>query len=448
MDKGIKDQLQASPTFPPEKIPAQPAKGPRKWPRSAADWVAGKLSRVTTSGELLHEVDGLRFVAITAVVFHHLVSIYLPASGRVPRIETRNDWMAATDISPVVAAAYCGYFGVHLFFVISGFILALPFVRRASQGAPPPSWKSYYQRRLIRIEPPYLICLLGYLIVKVARHESFSELLPHFLASSTYLHGILYQRESILNGVAWSLEVEVQFYLLVPLLMKGLRIRDPRWRRGGLLVAIACCALFSQLVVYPYTPRVVHLTLLNYGQYFLAGILLADLSLTKMAGRRGTLLVGDLLVPLSGAAIVAILLHPGEQVFLLPFLIMLLYAGFHLGRIANRIICWRWLVIIGGMCYTIYLYHTMIISQIFVRTIAKGNPSEALFGLFAGIPTTGSFAWELACQALIVIPILLLLSALLYVITEKPFMRWSGSRGKRDKGENGGQCLPPQIAQD
>ena len=90
----------------------------------------------------------------------------------------------------------------------------------------------------------------------------------------------------------------------------------------------------------------------------------------------------------------------------------------------------------------------MIISQIFVRTIAKGNPSEALFGLFAGIPTTGSFEWELACQALIVIPILLLLSALLYVTTEKPFMRWSGSRGKRDQGENGGQCLPPQIAQD
>ena len=430
MDKGITDQLQALPIPPRDTVRRRVAARSRR----AADWVAGKLSRVTTSGELLPEVDGLRFVAIAAVVFHHLVSTYLPASGRVPRIETRNDWMGAADISPVVQAAYCGYFGVHLFFVLSGFILALPFLRRASAGAPPPSWQSYYRRRLIRIEPPYLICLLVYLVIKVARHGSLAELLPHFLASATYLHGILFQRESVINGVAWSLEVEVQFYLLVPLLMKGLRVRNPRWRRGGLLVAILLCSLFSQLVVYPYTPRVVHLSLLNYAHYFLAGILLADLSLTKMAEQRGTLLLGDLLVPLSGAAIVAILLHPGEQVFLLPFLIMLLYSGFHLGRIANRLIRWRWFVIIGGMCYTIYLYHNMFISLVFIRSVPKGGGAEAFFGLLPSPPTGGSLAWEVVWQGLLVIPTLLLLSALLYLAIEKPFMRWSGINWKRGKG--------------
>lgn len=430
MDKGITDQLQALPIPPRDTVRRRVAARSRR----AADWVAGKLSRVTTSGELLPEVDGLRFVAIAAVVFHHLVSTYLPASGRVPRIETRNDWMGAADISPIVQAAYCGYFGVHLFFVLSGFILALPFLRRASAGAPPPSWQSYYRRRLIRIEPPYLICLLVYLVIKVARHGSLAELLPHFLASATYLHGILFQRESVINGVAWSLEVEVQFYLLVPLLMKGLSLRDPRWRRGGLLVAILLCSLFSQLVVYPYTPRVVHLSLLNYAHYFLAGILLADLSLTKMAERRGTLLLGDLLVPLSGAAIVAILLHPGEQVFLLPFLIMLLYAGFHLGRIANRLIRWRWFVIIGGMCYTIYLYHNMFISLVFVQSVTKGAGAQAFFGLLPSSPTGGSLVWEVVWQALLVIPTLLLLSALLYLAIEKPFMRWSGISWKRGKG--------------
>ena len=430
MDKGITDQLQALPIPPRDTVRRRVAARSRR----AADWVAGKLSRVTTSGELLPEVDGLRFVAIAAVVFHHLVSTYLPASGRVPRIETRNDWMGAADISPIVQAAYCGYFGVHLFFVLSGFILALPFLRRASAGAPPPSWQSYYRRRLIRIEPPYLICLLVYLVIKVARHGSLAELLPHFLASATYLHGILFQRESVINGVAWSLEVEVQFYLLVPLLMKGLRVSDPRWRRGGLLVAILLCSLFSQLVVYPYTPRVVHLSLLNYAHYFLAGILLADLSLTKMAERRGTLLLGDLLVPLSGAAIVAILLHPGEKVFLLPFLIMLLYAGFHLGRIANRLVRWRWFVIIGGMCYTIYLYHNMFISLVFVQSVTKGAGAQAFFGLLPSSPTGGSLAWEVVWQALLVIPTLLLLSALLYLAIEKPFMRWSGISWKRGKG--------------
>jgi len=427
MDKGISEQLQVEVAL-PDHGPAR-----RVWHEAkgrierGADWVAAKLTRVTASGELLPEVDGLRFVAIAAVVFHHLVSIYLPVSGRVARIETREDWMGAATLSPWVEAAYCGYFGVHLFFVLSGFILALPFVRRASVGAPAPSWRAYFRRRLIRIEPPYLICLLVYLAAKTSRLDSVTELIPHFLASAVYLHGPLFAQESLINGVAWSLEVEIQFYLLVPLLMAGLRMRNPWWRRGGLLLAIAFFGLFSQEVIYPSAPRAVQLSLLNYAHYFLAGILLAELSLTRAASRRGTLLTGDLLVLLSGAAILAIVPDPGDLLFLLPFLVMLLYAGVHLSRLTNRIIRWRWLVIIGGMCYTIYLYHTMIISLVFVRTARRGGGS----GLLPSLQTAGSFEWELLWQALLVIPILLLLSALLYLAIEKPFMRWSGSRGKR-----------------
>ena len=41
-------------------------------------------------------------------------------------------------------------------------------------------------------------------------------LLPHLGASIFYFHSIIYNTFSMINGVAWSLEVEIQFYLLMP----------------------------------------------------------------------------------------------------------------------------------------------------------------------------------------------------------------------------------------
>ena len=106
------------------------------------------------------EVDGLRFIAISVVLFHHLLAMFLSGSGRSPEVHTYSEWFAAADQSWLVIPAYCGHFGVNLFFVISGFILALPFAKRAFNGKAAPDLKSYYLRRVTRIEPPYLLNLI------------------------------------------------------------------------------------------------------------------------------------------------------------------------------------------------------------------------------------------------------------------------------------------------
>jgi peptidoglycan/LPS O-acetylase OafA/YrhL len=74
-------------------------------------------------------------------------------------------------------------------------------------------------RRLTRLEPPYIIALVIFFIanVWVLHAYSFKSLLPHFFASMAYLHNIIYQSFSWILPVAWSLEVEVQFYVLAPL---------------------------------------------------------------------------------------------------------------------------------------------------------------------------------------------------------------------------------------
>ncbi len=373
--------------------------------------LADKLSRVTTSGGLIPEVEGLRFIAISLVIFHHLVSIYLPASGRNGEVRTPAEWFAAGEQSWLVIAAYCGHFGVHLFFIISGFILALPFARRRFNQLPRPDLKSYFLRRVTRLEPPYILCLIiGFLLIWQQGGET-ARLFPHLIASLLYSHGLIYGEHSLINGVTWSLEIEIQFYLLVPLLVTIFKVQRAVVRRATILSMVIFFGWLSQWVIYPYGSARLQLSLFNYLHYFLTGFLLADLYLTKSAETLKKSLGWDLAGLVGGAAIASVLLRFGQFYFLLPLLVAVFYTGIFLGRVSSSIIKWRWIVIIGGMCYTIYLYHVLIISRLTPQTIQLASRSRPLVLDF------------LLHAALICIP-LFIICGWLFIYAEKPFMRW------------------------
>lgn len=380
--------------------------------RLAHNWLAEKLSRVTSTGELIPEVDGLRFIAISAVIFHHLISIYLPASGRAPEIRSYAEWMLASAQSGLVKLAYCGHFGVHLFFVISGFILALPFAKRAFNGLPAPDLKSYYLRRVTRIEPPYVICLMLLFCLHWRDKGDALGWLPNLVASLLYSHGLAFGRESVINGVTWSLEIEIQFYLLVPFLVHIFRVNSAAIRRVILFASIIGGSLFSLNVIYPSGSARLPLTLLNFLQYFLTGFLLADLYLSYAGRVVKKHLAWDAVTIASGALIIATLLYFGGLYFLLPMMIGVFYIGCYLGRLSNAFVRLRWIVIIGGMCYTIYLYHVPLISQMFVRTAWLTSLGRA-------------FTLDFLIQAILIVPVVLAICGWLFALTEKPFMRWS-----------------------
>src|SRR6185503_8496299 len=92
-----------------------------------------RLSRVSSSGRFIPEIDGLRFVAISGVIFLHLAEFMVSKSGAPPR-----------DSLYIIAGQ--GFFGVELFFVISGFILSLPFAEGHLGLRPRPSLGSYFKR--------------------------------------------------------------------------------------------------------------------------------------------------------------------------------------------------------------------------------------------------------------------------------------------------------------
>ena len=105
-----------------------------------------------------------------------------------------------------------------MFFVLSGFISSFPLAQYYLANGNKVNFKRYYLRGLTRLEPPYFFSMtLILLIMIITKHKPLDVLIPSWLASIGYLHNFLFYGIPILNGAAWSLEVEIQFYLIAPL---------------------------------------------------------------------------------------------------------------------------------------------------------------------------------------------------------------------------------------
>lgn len=147
--------------------------------------------------------DGLRAIAALSVFgvhFNQLVGL----NAKVGPVEVER-WLAN------------GNTGVALFFILSGFLLSLPFWRQQHASGPSIDLKAFYVRRLARILPAYYLCLIGVLAVMFAagRTPAIANVISHIL----FTYNIDDRTILSLNAPFWSLAVEMQFYLLLPLLM-------------------------------------------------------------------------------------------------------------------------------------------------------------------------------------------------------------------------------------
>ncbi len=110
-----------------------------------------------------------------------------------------------------------GEVGVALFFVLSGFLLSRPFVVHLRDGAPRPSLRRYWLHRAVRILPAYYLCLL--LLVWLSGvwrvPDGRLDVLLHLL----FIFNLVEFSILSINPVFWTLAVEMQFYLLLPLVL-------------------------------------------------------------------------------------------------------------------------------------------------------------------------------------------------------------------------------------
>ncbi|WP_146004272.1 acyltransferase family protein [Halioglobus japonicus] len=122
-----------------------------------------------------------------------------------------------------------GNTGVTLFFVLSGFLLSLPWWRAAAEGAAAPSVRNYALARVLRIVPLYLVAVLIAAIVTGKWEVALQAALFQFVGFDMFPFSVVW----------WTLATEFQFYVLLPLCALAL------WRGG--LARVLC---FGALVVW------------------------------------------------------------------------------------------------------------------------------------------------------------------------------------------------------
>lgn len=189
------------------------------------------------AGDHLALIDLARAAAILLVAGFHLS---IECFGGLAGLESR---LTFTDLHPghfllaLMPFSY-GFTGVAVFFFISGFCIHLSYARSRAGG-----YKTFYIRRLFRIYPPYFVALCFFALFFPPTRLPFDSALnvAQFGSHLLMVHNLDHRSFYGINGSFWSLGIEVQLYLIYPLLLR--LVRKWGWNRA-LLAAGAVEAAF------------------------------------------------------------------------------------------------------------------------------------------------------------------------------------------------------------
>ncbi len=156
----------------------------------------------------LDVLDGIRVLFVLLIGWYHIWQQgWLTPNIRMGNLTVNLDFLLRS-----------GYIWVDGLMLLSGFLLYLPYTGKGT----PPSLLTFYKRRLIRILPSYLLCIIPLFILALCQgtYRNASDAIRDLLAHLSFTHTLFpfsYQ-QTPLNGALWTLGVEMQFYLLFPLI--------------------------------------------------------------------------------------------------------------------------------------------------------------------------------------------------------------------------------------
>ncbi|MEZ0164357.1 acyltransferase family protein [Kineococcus sp. LSe6-4] len=293
-------------------------------------------------GGRLRALDALRLLAALAVLAFHFTA----------RDHTRWGALTGTVFPHLSALTAYGYAGVHLFFVVSGVVVT---ASAAGRGV-----GAFVASRVSRLYPAYWAAVL---LTATLRWlwPGFGDRTPAQVAVNLTMVQDLFGVPRV-DGVYWTLWVELQFYLLVVvLLLLG-------WTRRRLLAAATWVPLLGTALVLAVPPAAGVVTLLGYAPLFAAGIVLHVLHRDGHTVRRWLLLVlntaqAAVLAALAQAPAVADLVsrtHVSVAVLaaVVTGCVGLVAVTVLVPRV--RDLDRRWLTAAGTLTYPLYLTHEYV----------------------------------------------------------------------------------------
>lgn len=195
-------------------------------------WVRSGVDNPSKKNTIL-VLDGVRALACLIVIWFHIYRI--PRDLSVWPTEPFQDLLLNTFL-------FFGKYGVTLFFVLSGFLLFLPFAKALLFEQAWPTARLFYLRRAFRILPAYYLTLILIVLVfqrQYLQPEHWKELGLFFIFFMDVSRTTFKQ----LNAPFWTLAIEWQYYMLLPLLALGTRAVVWRVRPSRRLPTTLVCLL-------------------------------------------------------------------------------------------------------------------------------------------------------------------------------------------------------------
>lgn len=347
-------------------------------------------------------VDALRGVAALGVLLAHLVTNEI--SGETLK-----------NILPTAVKEFCfqGHFGVEVFFVLSGFVIAL------SLSQKPLTWAgglNFALRRQVRLDPPYFVAVA----IMMALHGWFGRGYPNPLTTFLnliYAHNLAGVPQIL--GVAWTLCLEIQFYAaFLTILALDWWLGKPKDAPfSGFAVTIVCLtALVSCVLVQRGTPPQLYALGQYSWFYFAAGVL----CFWCWRGWAPMWTFGLVVLGMNLSALWAFFARDasfvsasfqGIETGLVTAMLLFALAGkgkletVTLGRVGQNL---------GRISYSLYLTHAMTVEGVawLARAVWGATPVGALLGLALAFPLA------------------LVVAHIFYLAVESPSMRWA-TRFKR-----------------
>ncbi len=332
------------------------------------------------------DIDGLRAVAVLAVIAYHADARLAPG----------------------------GFVGVDVFFVISGFLISSIIFKNLERGSF--SFADFYARRIRRIFPALSVVLVAVLAAGwlTLLPDAYGQLGRHVAAGAGFVSNIVFWREAGYFDKAaeqkpllhlWSLGVEEQFYLLWP----GLMVVCSNIGLNLLVVVVTVAAgsfLLNVMAVHTMPAAVFYLPVTRLWELLL-GSVLAYASVSSVSGedrisralswyrsrslriRDSESWLGALLLIASFVEVSRLRAFPGWWALLPTVGTFLIISAGMQARVNRHVLSRPALVFVGLISYPLYLWHWPLLS--YLRIMTFGDPPA--IWLAAAVAAAFLLAW-------------------------------------------------------
>jgi len=353
----------------------------------------------TRSGMYIPGLDGLRFLAFFLVLINHL-----------SKKDVQAGWAGVQHI---------GWSGVELFFVLSAFLLTKLAVEETNrQGRV--AIKKFFIRRILRIWPLYYLFVFAYFGYFMIHNHVFTLLLPRVLGLLTFTDNIwsavTHQNNIASSAHLWSISMEEQFYLLLPLLIPLLvrKSRQTQLIMGGsvlaFLLVMRVIAVYQDMT-FPF----IYNSPLG-GDAFIVGILLGLGAFDAVLRRIPPLLEFAAGVALLGSLVAMPWFQEMNYVQIVAFpiaafgyMLMVDAIANHSSRLLEAIFANRVTRYLGKISFGLYVWHYVILNE----AEQQFEKVPALWGY--------DLAWYIRMAAILAVTILVSVAS--YELYEKRFLR-------------------------